>query len=205
MRIVGLSISCLVVFAGPLRMLKLSPCPQHWSEVQSDLESFFDVLVRRFGWFVCEQDDLSAMNPWILRCLSGITSIMFVKSCLYFVPWLAGNLVFVTWLLGSSALYAVAAIVSKQRTETWREERVYHWWMKVALGLYQLIGSLSHDLQGFIHPRWLALGFLPSTGVTMICEFFFWIGNRPNFISSHVCFSSVWEDACTQALWNLWM
>eukprot|EP00434_Breviolum_minutum_P009566 symbB.v1.2.008424.t1/scaffold529.1/size191693/9 len=29
-----------------------------------------------------------------------------------------GNLVFVTWLLGSSALYAVAAIVSKQRTET---------------------------------------------------------------------------------------
>ena len=29
-----------------------------------------------------------------------------------------GNLVFVTWLLGSSALYAVAAIVFKQRTET---------------------------------------------------------------------------------------
>ena len=25
-----------------------------------------------------------------------------------------------------------------------------------------LIGSLSHDLQGFIHARWLA-GFLPST------------------------------------------
>ena len=28
--------------------------------------------------------------------------------------------------------------------------------------LHQLIGSLSHYLQGFIHPRWLA-GFLPST------------------------------------------
>ena len=30
--------------------------------------------------------------------------------------------------------------------------------------LHQLIGSLSHDLQRFIHPRWLA-GFLPSTVV----------------------------------------
>ena len=30
--------------------------------------------------------------------------------------------------------------------------------------LHQLIGSLSHYLQGFIHPRWLA-GFLPSTVV----------------------------------------
>ena len=28
--------------------------------------------------------------------------------------------------------------------------------------LHQLIGSLSHYLQGFIHPRWLA-GFQPST------------------------------------------
>ena len=30
--------------------------------------------------------------------------------------------------------------------------------------LHQLIGSLSHDLQGFIHVRWLA-GFQPSTVV----------------------------------------
>ncbi len=30
--------------------------------------------------------------------------------------------------------------------------------------LHQLIGSLSHYLQGFIHPRWLA-GFQPSTVV----------------------------------------
>ena len=29
--------------------------------------------------------------------------------------------------------------------------------------LHHLIGSLSHYLRGFIHPRWLALGFLPST------------------------------------------
>ena len=28
--------------------------------------------------------------------------------------------------------------------------------------LHQLIGSLSHYLQGVLHPRWLA-GFLPST------------------------------------------
>ena len=32
--------------------------------------------------------------------------------------------------------------------------------------LHQLIGSLSHYLQGFIHPRWLA-GFLPSTVVSI--------------------------------------
>jgi len=25
------------------------------------------------------------------------------------------------------------------------------------------VGSLSHHLQGLMHPRWLALGFLPST------------------------------------------
>ena len=25
------------------------------------------------------------------------------------------------------------------------------------------VGSLSHYLKGFTHPRWLALGFLPST------------------------------------------
>ena len=31
--------------------------------------------------------------------------------------------------------------------------------------LHQLIGSLSHYLQGFIHPRWFA-GFLPSTVFT---------------------------------------
>ena len=145
--------------------------------------------------------------PWIHEywdVYQESPQIMFVKSCLYFVPWLAGNLVFVTWLLGSSALYAVAAIVFKQRTETWREERVYHWWMKVALGLYQFIGSLSHDLQGFMHPRWLALGFFPSTWVTMICEFFF--ESATGRISFHPMFSSqVWEDACTQALWNLWM
>ena len=35
--------------------------------------------------------------------------------------------------------------------------------------LHQLIGSLSHDAQGFIHPRWLA-GFQPST----VCMFFKW-------------------------------
>ena len=29
--------------------------------------------------------------------------------------------------------------------------------------LHQLIGSSSHDLQCFIHPGWLALGFQPST------------------------------------------
>ena len=29
--------------------------------------------------------------------------------------------------------------------------------------LHQLIGTLSHYLQGFLHPRWLGMGFLPST------------------------------------------
>ena len=29
--------------------------------------------------------------------------------------------------------------------------------------LHQLIESLSHYLEGFIHPRWLGMGFLPST------------------------------------------
>ena len=32
--------------------------------------------------------------------------------------------------------------------------------------LHQLRGSLSHYLQGFIHPRWLA-GYLPSTVVCL--------------------------------------
>ena len=32
--------------------------------------------------------------------------------------------------------------------------------------LHQLIGSLSHYLHGFLHPRWLA-GFLPSTVVLL--------------------------------------
>ncbi len=40
------------------------------------------------------------------------------------------------------------------------------WWKHVLLlmeeSLHQLIGSLSHYLQGFIHPRWLA-GYQPST------------------------------------------
>ncbi len=41
--------------------------------------------------------------------------------------------------------------------------------------LHQLIGTLSHHLQGFIHPRWLA-GFLPSTVVPLgSINMAFWI------------------------------
>ena len=43
--------------------------------------------------------------------------------------------------------------------------------------LHQLIGSLSHYLQGFIHPRWLA-GFLPSTVLVGVVVMFLWIAQE---------------------------
>ena len=45
--------------------------------------------------------------------------------------------------------------------ETGSEISSYCWWEKEIL--HQLIGSLSHHLQGFIHPRWVFTEFLPST------------------------------------------
>jgi len=42
-------------------------------------------------------------------------------------------------------------------------------WRVVGISRYHLSGGLSHHLQGFIHPRWLA-GFLPSTVSFIIAE-----------------------------------
>ena len=47
--------------------------------------------------------------------------------------------------------------IASTRGSTWIH---YCWWFRNPAN--QLIGSLSHYLHGFIHPRWLA-GFLPST------------------------------------------
>ena len=48
-----------------------------------------------------------------------------------------------------------------------RQPKKLCWWKNLP---HQLIGRLSHYLQGFIHPRWLA-GFLPSTVSSRVfCE-----------------------------------
>ena len=61
----------------------------------------------------------------------------------------------------SSKIIAIHIYVgfNKFRTSTASETHAYCWWKKS--GVHQLeVGSLAHYLQDFIHPRWLALGFL---------------------------------------------
>ena len=43
--------------------------------------------------------------------------------------------------------------------------------------LHQLIGSVSHYLQGFVHPRWLA-GFIPSTESCLQLRFWLVLGHQ---------------------------
>ena len=45
----------------------------------------------------------------------------------------------------------------------------YCWWFRNPAN--QFVCSLSHYLQGFIHPRWLGMGFLPSTVSTLTLGF----------------------------------
>ena len=53
----------------------------------------------------------------------------------------------------------------KSRPPLWREKMWHCWWVPEIWWFHAPVevGSLSHFLQGFIHPRWLGMGFLPST------------------------------------------
>ena len=64
-------------------------------------------------------------------------------------------------LWGLQFLLSCSTNLSSCTLDSWKllMEEILHW----------LIGSLSHSLQGFYHPRWLA-GFLPSTASLKLCK-----------------------------------
>ena len=64
-------------------------------------------------------------------------------------------------LWGLQFLLSCSTNLSSCTLDSWKllMEEILHW----------LIGSLSHYLQGFYHPRWLA-GFLPSTASLKLCK-----------------------------------
>ena len=66
--------------------------------------------------------------------------------------------------LGQNVTYIVACTISNKVVSSYLHTCLYI--MAILLMeefLHQLICGVSHYLQGFIHPRWVFAGFLPST------------------------------------------
>ena len=66
---------------------------------------------------------------------------------------------------------------------------------------HQLVDSLSHYLQGFIHPRWCRISSINSMNIDLVLNLFLYLYKR-YFPWESICFSSWVGILCVRCFWR---